>query len=111
MEVRGRDLTTALPRTLTLTAREIHEAIRHPLQQILFCVREVLSLTPPELAGDIAQNGVCLTGGGALLNGLAAYFSMELGVPAKVAQHPLDCVAAGAQIAVENLSYFRSRAG
>lgn len=110
MEIRGRDMVTGLPRTQTISAGEIHEAIRPQLQAIVGCAREVLSATPPELAGDIHDRGLCLTGGGALLPGMPALFSRELGVPAMTAPAPLDCVANGARIAVENLEYYRLRA-
>ncbi len=110
MEVRGRDMNTGLPRTQIVTAEEIHQAIRPQLFAILGCVREVLTATPPELAGDIFERGLCLTGGGALLCGMPEFFTKETGVPARVAPYPLDCVAIGARIAVENLSYYRSRA-
>ena len=111
MVVHGRDMHSALPRSMTLNAAEVYEAIAPQLSQLLLCVKEVLSITPPELAGDILNTGLVLTGGGALLKGLPTLLSAELGLPARIAQDPLDCVALGAQAAVENLAWFRSRAG
>jgi len=110
MEVRGRELKTGLPRTLELNSMEIYRAILPQVLQILSCVRQVLAETPPELSGDIYENGMCLTGGGALLNGLPELFASETGIAAFVAERPLDCVAEGARIAVENIPYYRSRA-
>ena len=110
MQVRGRDLNSGLPRTLELSAMEVYRAMLPQVVHILSCVREVLSMTPPELAADIYDRGMCLTGGGALLEGIAEYFSAETGVCVRIAPEPLDCVAEGARIAVENLAYYRSHA-
>ena len=110
MEVRGREISSGLPRTLTLTGMEVYRAILPQVLQIISCVREVLSVTPPELAGDIYDRGMCLTGGGALLNGLPELFVAETGIMAYVAERPLDCVVEGARIAVENIAYYRGRA-
>lgn len=110
MQVRGRDLSSGLPRTLELAAMEIYRAILPQVLNILSCVRDVLACTPPELAADIYDRGMYLTGGGALLNGITEFITAETGVAAHIAPEPLDCVAHGARIAVENLSYYRSRA-
>ncbi len=110
LEVRGRELSSGLPRTLTLTGMEVYRAILPQVLTILSCVREVLSVTPPELSADIYDRGICLTGGGALLNGLPELFAAETGIAAYLAPEPLDCVVEGARIAVENISYYRSRA-
>lgn len=110
MEVRGRELSSGLPRTLTLTGMEVYRAILPQVLQIISCVREVLAKTPPELSGDLFDRGMCLTGGGALLNGLPELFMAETGIMAYVADQPLDCVVEGARIAVENISYYRGRA-
>ena len=110
MQVRGRDMNSGLPRTLDLTAMEVYRAMLPQVVQILSCVREVLSMTPPELAADIYDRGMWLTGGGALLNGLPEFFSSETGIAVHIAPEPLDCVAEGARIAVENLNYYRNHA-
>ncbi len=110
MEVRGRELASGLPRTFTLNGMEVYRAILPQVLTILSCVREVLSVTPPELSADIYDRGICLTGGGALLNGLPELFAAETGIMAYLAPEPLDCVVEGARIAVENISYYRSRA-
>ncbi|MDD3919555.1 MAG: rod shape-determining protein [Eubacteriales bacterium] len=110
IEVRGRDLESGLPRTLILTGQEIHVAIQPQLFAILGCIKQVLANTPPELAGDLLSSGILLTGGTALLHGMAAFIGAETTLPVRVADHPLDCVAEGARIAVEHLQYYRTRA-
>ncbi|HPY36651.1 MAG TPA: rod shape-determining protein [Clostridia bacterium] len=111
MQVRGRDLRTGLPRTLELASMEIYRAILPQIMNMLSCIRALLSTTPPELSADIYERGMCLTGGGALLNGLGEFFADETGIKVYVAPSPLDCVAEGARIAVENLAFYRNRAG
>ena len=110
MQVRGRDMDTGLPRTVKLTALEVYGAIQQQLTNIAGCVRTVLSETPPELAADIVDYGMCLTGGGSLLAGMADFFRKETGIDVHIASRPLDCVAEGARIAVENIAYYRDRA-
>ncbi len=110
MQVRGRDLRTGLPRTLELTSMEIYRAMLPQVMNMLTCVRNLLSFTPPELSADIYERGMCLTGGGALLNGIGDFFAAETGIAVYIAPSPLDCVAEGARKAVENLAYYRSRA-
>ncbi len=111
MEVRGRDINTGLPRTLAISAMEIYRAMQPQINAILGCVRDVLSVTPPELAGDIYDRGIWLTGGGALLHGIADYFASVTGISTYIAENPLDCVVEGTRLAIENIAYFRSRAG
>lgn len=110
MQVRGRDVNTGMPCTLNVGAMEVYRAIQPQIQAILGCVRETLSITPPELAGDIYESGIWLTGGGALLHGIANLFASVTGINTYIAEKPLDCVAEGARMAVENISYYRSRA-
>ncbi|MDR1619321.1 MAG: rod shape-determining protein [Clostridiales bacterium] len=110
MQVRGRDMGTGLPCTLNVSAMEVYRAIQPQVRAILGCVREVLSLTPPELAGDIYERGMWLTGGGALLNGVADLFASVTGISTYIAERPLDCVAEGARRAVENIAFYRERA-
>ncbi len=106
-EVRGRDLVTGLPRTLTVTAREIHDALADPIAAIIEAIRVTLERTPPELASDIMDRGIVLTGGGALLRGLDQRISKETGMPVHVADEPLLCVVRGAGRVLEELETLR----
>lgn len=101
--VRGRDLITGLPKTITVTSNEITAALADPLAVIVQTVRSVLERTPPELASDVIDHGIVLTGGGALLRHLDELIRQETGVPCYVAENPLQCVAVGAGIALEHL--------
>lgn len=102
MEVRGRDQVAGLPKTITVDSDEITEAIAEPLQAIVSVVKAVLEKTPPELASDIIDRGMVLTGGGALLRNVAVLLSQATGVPCYVADNPIACVAIGAGKALEN---------
>ncbi|KYH33603.1 rod shape-determining protein MreB [Neomoorella mulderi] len=95
MDVRGRDLVAGLPKTVNITSREIYTAIQEPLQQIVGAVKEVLEKTPPELAADLVNKGIVMTGGGSLLHGLDLLLSEETGLPVHVADDPVSCVALG----------------
>lgn len=95
MEVRGRDLVTGLPRTITLSSYEIRNAMKEALLHILEAVRATLEDCPAELSGDIVDRGVILTGGGALLKGLKEWLSQEIFVPVALAPNPLESVAIG----------------
>lgn len=95
MDIRGRDLLTGLPRTITVSSSEIKEAIREPLLQILEVIRMTLEQSPPELSGDIVDKGVILTGGGALLTGMQEWLREEIIVPVHLAPNPLESVAIG----------------
>jgi len=99
--VRGRDLITGLPKTITVTSTEITGAIQEGLALVVQCVRSVLERTPPELASDVIDHGIVLTGGGALLRHLDDLITQETGVPCVVAEEPMHCVAIGAGIALE----------
>jgi rod shape-determining protein MreB len=94
-EIRGRDLITGLPKTIIVTTDEIREALEEPLAAIVDAVKVTLDKTPPELAADIMEQGIVLTGGGALLTGLDARLSSETGMPIVIADNPLLCVAYG----------------
>ncbi|HYG94003.1 MAG TPA: rod shape-determining protein [Nocardioides sp.] len=100
-EVRGRDLVTGLPRTVTVTSADIRHALEEPLHAIVDAVRVTLDQTPPELAGDLMDRGIVLTGGGALLRGLDERIRHETGMPVHVAEDPLTSVALGAGRCVE----------
>ncbi|WP_409296992.1 rod-share determining protein MreBH [Peribacillus sp. SCS-26] len=95
MEVRGRDLVTGLPKTISLASYEIQDAIKESLLHILEAIRATLEDCPPELSGDIVDQGVILTGGGALLNGIQEWLSDEIVVPVHIAPNPLEAVAIG----------------
>ncbi|QQK80939.1 rod shape-determining protein [Salicibibacter cibi] len=111
MDIRGRDLVTGLPKTITIQSDEISHAISDTVNTIVETVKVTLERTPPELAADIMDRGIVLTGGGSLLNGLDKVLGEETDMPVLVAENPLDCVALGTGRALENLHLFRSRAG
>ena len=109
MEIRGRDMVQGLPKTITVRTNEIVEAIQEPLREIVLAVRAVLQETPPELASDVIDKGMILTGGGAMLRNLDRLVAQSTGVPCYVADQPELCVAKGTGVALENLeSYKRS---
>jgi rod shape-determining protein MreB and related proteins len=107
MEVRGRDQVAGLPKTITLTSGEVTEAIADPLGSMISVVKQTLEKTPPELAADIIDRGMVLSGGGALLRNMDKLLTKETGVPCFVAEHPLACVAMGAGKALENYPIMR----
>src|SRR5579862_2656257 len=94
-EIRGRDLVTGLPKTVVVSTEEIRRAIDEPVSAIVDAVKVTLDRTPPELAADIMEQGIVLTGGGALLHGLESRLQHETGMPIVVARDPLNCVAVG----------------
>ena len=101
IDVRGRNLAEGIPRSFTLDSEEILEALQEPLSGIVQAVKRALEQSPPELASDIAESGIVLTGGGALLRGLDQLISKETGLPVRVADDPLTCVARGGGRALE----------
>lgn len=103
MDIRGRDLVTGLPRTITINSEEIERALRESVLLIVQSAKNVLEKTPPELSADIIDRGVILTGGGALLHGIDQLLVQELKVPVFVAENPIDCVAVGTGIMLENI--------
>ncbi|NLC10638.1 MAG: rod shape-determining protein MreB [Firmicutes bacterium] len=103
LDVRGRDLVTGLPRSITLTTAKILEALEEPLWDIIQGVKQVLEKTPPELAGDIIDKGIVLTGGGALLDGMNKLIAEETGVPVYLAEDPIGSVALGTGKALESI--------
>jgi rod shape-determining protein MreB len=106
-EIRGRDLVSGLPKTITITSEEIREAIEEPVAAIVDAVKATLDKTPPELAADIMEQGIMITGGGALLRGLDVRLAHETGMPIHVAHEPLTSVAIGSGLALENLDAMR----
>ncbi|MBM3134015.1 MAG: rod shape-determining protein [Chloroflexi bacterium] len=107
MEVRGRDQVAGLPKTITVTSSEVTEAIAENIAAIVTTVREALEKTPPELASDVIDKGMVMTGGGALLRYIDTLLTRETGVPCSVAENPLECVAVGAGLALEHYDILR----
>ncbi len=95
MDVKGRDLVSGIPKIVRIHSTEIREAIQEPIQQIVDAVRRALEITPPELASDIVDRGIVMTGGGALIRGLDIVLSQETGLPIHVDEDPLTCVVRG----------------
>ena len=103
MDIRGRDMVTGLPRTITINSDEIERALHESVAMIVQSAKNVLEKTPPELSADIIDRGVIITGGGALLHGMDQLLIEELKVPVFIAEHPMDCVAIGTGIMLENI--------
>ena len=103
MQVRGRDLVTGLPHTITVASDEVEEALRESIYTIIHTAKNVLEKTPPELSADIIDKGVVVTGGGALIKGFDQLLSQELKVPVFIAESPLTCVVEGTGILLNNL--------
>ena len=95
MPVRGRDVLTGLPSVRTVTAEQVRRALEEPLQQMVDAIQSVLESAPPETVSDVLTDGLVLTGGGALLKGMAEYVCRQTGVTCRVAEQPEDCVALG----------------
>jgi len=106
-DVRGRDLVTGLPKTLEVTAAEIHEALRDPVESILGAIKVCLEQTPPELAADIMDRGIVMAGGGSLLFGLDKLVSEETGMPVHLAEDPLTAIVLGAGKVLENINFLK----
>lgn len=103
MDIKGRNLLNGLPENITVTSEEIREALSEPLSHVIEAIKVTLEKTPPELAADIIDQGIMLAGGGALLKGLDLLIHSETGMPVKVAERPLDCVADGIGKVLENI--------
>lgn len=99
-DLQGRDIITGLPKTVRISSSDLAEAVSESLAAILGAIKKVLERTPPELAGDLVDNGLLITGGGALLPGLDLFFQKELNIPVKIAEDPLACVAIGTGMAL-----------
>ncbi|WP_461218879.1 rod shape-determining protein MreB [Lapidilactobacillus salsurivasis] len=105
LEVRGRDLVDGLPKEITIDAVEVEQALHESLMNIVAAAKEVLEQTPPELSADIIDRGIMLTGGGALLKGIDRLFSDQLKVPVVLAENPLDSVALGTGMLLDNIAH------
>ena len=108
LEIRGRDLVSGLPKVAKVTTAEVREALREPVQAILDVIKQTLEATPPELASDVMENGIMLTGGGALLRGLDKLITKETGMPVKIAAEPLNCVAMGTGKVLDHIDTLKS---
>nr|WP_199533964.1 rod shape-determining protein [Romboutsia weinsteinii] len=106
MQIRGRDLISGLPKTVEICSTEVRDALKEPISSIVDAIKSTLEKTPPELASDIMENGIMLTGGGALLRGLDKLVRQETGMPVQIAEDPLDCVALGTGKSVEDQEIF-----
>src|ERR1700723_450282 len=105
-EIRGRDLVTGLPKTVIISTEQIRKAMEEPVQAIVDAVKVTLDRTPPELSSDLMEQGIVLTGGGALLAGMAARLEYETNMPIIVGNDPLNCVALGSGMCLEELDVF-----
>ena len=107
INIRGRDLTTGLPKTIQVSSSEVTEALGEHLREILQMIKSVLELTPPELCSDIMDRGIVVSGGGALLRNIDELITKVTGVPARIADDPMFCVARGAGKVLENLETYK----
>jgi rod shape-determining protein MreB and related proteins len=107
MEVKGRDLVSGIPKTVRVHSQEIRECIQEPIQAIVEAVRRALEITPPELASDIVDRGIVMTGGGALIRGLDTLIARETGLPIHVDEDPLTCVVRGAGRILDDIEKYR----
>ena len=107
MNIRGRDLITGLPKSVDVNAVDVAEAIQEVVQDIIVAIKETLEETSPEIAADVIDHGIVLTGGGALLKNLSEVISEATKVPVFIAQDPLDCVAIGTGESLKNIEVMR----
>lgn len=107
MEINGRHLLTGLPKKFVITSEQIREALAEPVMMIVDCIKTTLEKTPPELAADIMERGIMITGGGALLKGLDRMISEETGIKVNIADNPLDCVTLGTAHVLDEINTLR----
>ena len=108
MEIRGRDLTTGLPRNIEIYSSQIQEAMAESISEIIDAVKQTLEKTPPELASDIMEKGIMLAGGGALIQNLDKLLSMKTEIPVYIAENPLECVVKGSEKTIEDLERLKT---
>ena len=108
MEVKGRDLVSGIPKSVRIHSAEIRDAVQEPIQQIVGAVRRALEITPPELASDIVDRGIVMTGGGALIRGLDILLAQETGLPIHVDDDPLTCVVRGTGRILDDYEKYKS---
>ena len=108
MEIRGRELTTGLPENKIVTSEQIQEAMQSSIEKIIDLVKSTLEKTPPELASDIVERGIVLTGGGALIKGIDTLIAQKIDIPVYIAERPLDCVANGTGKTIEDMDKLRT---
>ncbi len=106
-DIRGRDMISGLPKTMEISSKEVYEAMREPIFNIIDAIKSTLEKTPPELASDVMEFGIMLTGGGALLGSLNKLIGDETGMPVHIAEEPLDCVAIGTGKALDNIDILK----
>ena len=107
MEINGRHLLTGLPKKIVVTSEQIREALSEPVMMIVDCIKTTLEKTPPELAADIMERGIMLTGGGAMLKGLDTLITKETGIKTNTAENPLDCVTLGTAHVLDEINSLR----
>ncbi len=110
MQVKGRELTTGLPATITVCTSEVQEAMQRIIEEILRTINETLERTPPELAADIMEKGIVLSGGGAFIKNIDRYITSIINIPVHIADNPLDCVIRGTGIALNNIEVLKKAA-
>lgn len=108
MEIRGRDLTSGLPETTTITSNEMQSAMQESIDKIVEVVKQTLERTPPELASDIMEKGIVLAGGGALIKNLDKLLSIRTEMPVYIADDPLDCVVKGTGKTLDDLERLKT---
>lgn len=108
IEIKGRDLVTGLPKTIEITSSQVRSAIAEPVNAVIDAIKFALEKTPPELAADIIESGITLTGGGALLTGLDKLINKETGMPVHIANEPLNCVAMGTGLVLEHIDTLKN---
>ncbi len=107
MEINGRHMLTGLPKKIVITSEQIREALSEPVMMIVDCIKNTLEKTPPELAADIMERGIMITGGGAMLRGLDTLITEETGIKTNIAENPLDCVTLGTAHVLDEINSLR----
>lgn len=108
MDIRGRDLVNGLPKTISISTKEIADALKPTINHIIGAIKDTLEKTPPELAADVVDRGAVLSGGGSLLNNMAQTVSDATNIPVFIADSPLDCVAIGTGKSLDYIEHFKA---